>query len=156
MAAGIISAYAGVLALAKFTDLATAAVKIALLKDTYTPDVSATGQSAWGTIFSHEIAAGNGYTAGGLALTGGAVNAAPANDGWMFTTNTALWTSSGGGIPAWRYAVIYVDAVLWGVTKPLLGYFLGDATGIDVPLTAGGGQIEIQCPPDGWIRQATG
>ena len=49
------------------------------------------------------IAGGTGYTAGGFPLTGEAVAAAAANDGFKFSTGNATWTASGAGIAASRH-----------------------------------------------------
>jgi hypothetical protein len=63
------------------------------------------------------------------------------------------WTASGAGIPAWRYGVLYVVGSLWGITSPLLAYFTGDSTPADVPLTASGNQLQVNCPANGWFTE---
>jgi hypothetical protein len=47
--------------------------------------------------------------------------------------------------------VIYVSGALWGITSPLLCYFIGDSTPADVPLTASGNILQINCPANGWF-----
>ena len=54
-----------------------------------------------------EVANGNGYTTGGVALTGVAVTTVTTNDA-KFDANDASWTASGGSITA-SYAVLYND-----------------------------------------------
>lgn len=65
-----------------------------------------------------EIAAGNGYTAGGVTIgvtateTGGTLSVAPDGD--------KVITASGGTIGAFRYAVFYSDTP---TGKPVLSFF---------------------------------
>ena len=80
-----------------------------------------------------ELPTGGGYTAGGGTLTGVVLSQTAGTV--KFTSSTFVWTASGGGIPAWRRGVVYYLGVLNAVTNPLLGYFLGDGTNIDVPAT---------------------
>ena len=84
-----------------------------------------------------ELATGNGYTAGGIALTGAALTGSPVK----FTSANAVWTASGTGIPAWRYAVLYYAGTLSGKVNPIVAYALADATPADFPLTASGNTI---------------
>jgi hypothetical protein len=54
-----------------------------------------------------EVANANGYTTGGVALTGVAVTTVTTNDA-KFDANDASWTASGGAITA-SYAILYND-----------------------------------------------
>jgi hypothetical protein len=54
-----------------------------------------------------------------------------------------VWTASGTGIPAWRYGVLYYLGTLNGKVNPLVGYFLGDSTPADVPLTTSTNTLTI-------------
>jgi len=54
-----------------------------------------------------EVANANGYTTGGVALTGVAVTTVTTNDA-KFDANDATWTASGGSITA-SYAILYND-----------------------------------------------
>ena len=57
-----------------------------------------------------QIAAGNGYVAGGNALTGVSYTETPANSGkFKFSANDCEFTASGGAVGPFRYAVIYND-----------------------------------------------
>ena len=61
------------------------------------------------TVFADitEIAAGNGYTAGGVTAT---VDASTQSGGvYTLTLSGVSWTASGGAIAAHRYAVLYND-----------------------------------------------
>lgn len=98
--------------------------KVGLVKDTYTPNAD---DNLWGDagVSSNEIATGNGYSAGGAAVT---------SDSTGFPTNTeddtndrndlvlkdVTWTPSGGPIPSSgagaRWIVLYED----GATKHLI------------------------------------
>ena len=65
-----------------------------------------------------EIAAGNGYTAGGVTLTAGAVQST-AQASITIADIANLITAAGGSIGPWRYLVIYDDTT---AGKPLLGW----------------------------------
>ena len=70
-----------------------------------------------------EITAANGYTAGGIALTGVAFTetVAASSSIWRFTANTPItWTASGGAIAQFRYVVLYDDTQATPA-KPLIG-----------------------------------
>lgn len=115
--------------------------KLALVGSGWTPDNSDTGNEVWGDVSANEIANGNGYTTGGLALTG--VTLTQAGGTAKFTSSAAQWTASGAGIPAWRRGVVYYSGTLNGKVNPVVGHFLGDATPADVPLTTAGNSLII-------------
>lgn len=154
-APGIVHIFAANLNIIKLSDLTSADVRLALVTSSYTPNITATGHNEWADVSANEIGGSTGYTAGGYALTGEAVAAAAANDGFKFSTGNATWTASGAGIAAWRYGIIYCNGALWSLTSPLLGYFLGDSAPADVPLTASGNTLGINCPADGWFKLAS-
>lgn len=133
----------------RMNDLLTATVKVALVTSGYVPDASETGHNEFADIGANEIAAGNGYAAGGAALAGKAL--VDIALGSKFGSNNVSWTAAGGAIPAWRYAVFYVDGALWGLASPLLGYFVGDSAPADVPALADGNTLQLQCPAAGWF-----
>lgn len=124
-------------------------IKLALVSSSYVPDTSNGGHDTWDDVSAHEITAGNGYTAGGVALASLAKTAV--TNGWKLSSSNAVWTAAGGNIPAWRYGVLYVEGTLWGLTNPLLGYFLGDTTPANVPTTSDGYPLTVNCPTSGWI-----
>lgn len=152
--AGVFHFFSATLDVLKMADLTSGDARLALVTSTYAPNTSATGHSLWAEVSPNELPHGNGYTSGGFALTGESLAASAANDGFKFSTGNALWTASGSGIPAWRFAVLYMSGSLWGRTSPLLGYFLGDASPADVPLTPSGTPITLYCPGDGWFKLA--
>lgn len=77
--------------------------------------------AATDTQFSNitEIAAGNGYTAGGEALTVTS-SAQTAGTYSLVITNSVVWTASGGNIAPFRYIVLYNDTA---TNDELLGYY---------------------------------
>jgi hypothetical protein len=132
----------------RIADIVGAAVKILLTTSSYTPDVTVTGNSLLADI-ANELANGNGYTTGGIALS--SLVDPTITGGYKFSSASPVWTASGTGIPAWRNAVMYVSGTLWGKTSPLLGYFLGDATPADIPLTTSGNTLTLTVPAGGWF-----
>ena len=131
------------------SDLVGATIKIALITSTVAPDATVTGNSLWADLSANELASANGYTAGGATLA--TPTATAITSGYKLTTGNASWTASGGSIPAWRYAVLYVSGSLWGMTNPLIGYFLGDTTPADIPATTVGNTLGLNCPATGWF-----
>lgn len=65
-----------------------------------------------------EIAAGNGYTAGGVSLTLGTVQSG-ATASFTIADMATLITAAGGSIGPWRYLAIYNDTA---AGKPLMGW----------------------------------
>lgn len=62
-----------------------------------------------------EIAAGNGYTAGGATTTVGVSNSSGTE---TVTATSVTFTASGGSIAQWRYAVVYDST-----TNNLIGWY---------------------------------
>ena len=57
-----------------------------------------------------QIANGNGYTTGGVTLTGVTYTESGAGTGiWVWTSADFSWTASGGDIATFRYVAIYSD-----------------------------------------------
>ena len=149
MAAGTFTLYRANLDDLRMQDLVGATVKIALVSSAYTPDATNTGHDEWGDVSANEIANGNGYTTGGATLANDAVSTI--TNGHKYDSDDPAWTASGGSIPAWRYAVMYVSGSLWGKTSPVIGYFLGDSTPADVPATTDGNPLTINVHANGWF-----
>lgn len=126
--------------------------RLALVSSAWTPDNSDTGNEVWADVSANEISAGNGYSAGGIALSSVALSLASGTV--KFTSAAATWTASGGNIPAWRRGVIYYLGTLNGKVNPLLGHFLGDATPADVPATTTGNTLTITPNASGLIAAA--
>lgn len=77
---------------------------------------------ATNSIFANitEIAAGNGYTAGGTATTiSGSVQASGV---YKLTVTDVVFTAAGGSIGPFRYVVVYNDTPV-APADPLIGWF---------------------------------
>ena len=112
--------------------------KWTLHTSSYTPSVSTHEVYA---DLTNELSTANGYTSGGLALANDALTLSSGTV--KFTGDPAVWTASGGSIPAWRTAVLRAVGTLNGKVDPLVGYFLGDSTPADVPATTSGNTLTI-------------
>jgi hypothetical protein len=82
---------------------------------------------------TNEHANANGYTTGGLAIT---PTWAQTGGVATFDSTDPVWAASGGSIVA-RFAVIYKNATVNGIVKPLLCVCLLDTTPADVTTTTG-------------------
>lgn len=133
----------------RINDLTGATIMVALVTSSYTPDTdSTTGHSLWSDVSANEIANGFGYVTGGATLTDSAVAIA---GGFKYTSSNVVWTAAGGSIPAWRYAVVRVSGTLWGMTNPVIGYFVGDSTPADIPATTDTNILTLSIPSGGWF-----
>lgn len=108
-------------------DLDTDDIKVAMLADTYTVNAAHT---ILGDVSSHEVAAGNGYTAGGVALANKSLTVA-GND-TKFSADPATWT---GLTKTFRYLAIYAAKTANGLVNPLLAVILVDNTPADIVVT---------------------
>jgi len=114
-------------------DNASLGLTMALFLSTSNADTLSVGTGVYGDL-TNEHANANGYTTGGQALT---------NEVWTHTAGTVtfdcdnvVWTASGGSIVA-RFAVIYANATLNTIVKPLLCVCLLDTAPADVTATNG-------------------
>ena len=122
---------------------ATAAnFRLALVTSSYTPSDGDSGHEVWADASANEIAAGNGYSAGGIALTSVSL-ALNGSGGVKFTAAASVWTASGGSIPAWRRGVVYYLGTLNSKVNPLVGHFLGDSAPADIPATTAGNTLTV-------------
>lgn len=129
------------------SDLTTNTIKCALVSSSYTPNQDT--HDEWADVSANEIANGNGYTTGGYTLLSPVLT--EITKGYKFSSANPSWTATGGNIPAWRYAVMYISGTVEGMTNPLIGYFIGDDTPADVPATSVGNTLTINCPANGWF-----
>jgi hypothetical protein len=83
---------------------------------------------------TNEHANANGYTTGGVALTG--VTWTNAAGTITFDCADPVWTAAGGSIVA-RFGVIYKNATVNTIVKPLLCVSLLDTAPADVTATTG-------------------
>jgi hypothetical protein len=119
-------------------DLDTHGFKLALFTSSHTPATSDTTFSA----LTGQVS-GNGYTAGGQALT--SITWAQTSGVAKFDAADVVWTASGGSITA-RYAVLYNTTVAGA--GDLVGYFVLDSTPADVTATDGN-TLTVQWHTDG-------
>jgi hypothetical protein len=107
--------------------------KVALFLSTSNANTLSVGTAVYGDL-TNEHANANGYTTGGLALT----SETWTNSSGTITFDAAdpVWTASGGSIVA-RYAVIYRNATVNSIVKPLLCVCLLDTAPADVTTTTG-------------------
>lgn len=68
-----------------------------------------------------EIAAGNGYTAGGFTCTVTWLETGAGTGIWRFGSDSPLWTATGGAIATFRYVVWYDDTPS-SPLDPLVGF----------------------------------
>jgi hypothetical protein len=114
-------------------DNAALGLTMALFLSTSNANTLSVGTGLYGDL-TNEHANANGYTTGGIALTGETwLNSAGTE---TFDCNDVLWTASGGSIVA-RFAVIYCNATVNSIVKPLLAVCLLDTTPADVTATTG-------------------
>lgn len=109
-------------------------IKLALLTSSYTPDLD--NDEVWADISTHEVAAGDGYTAGGAALA----NKTLTRSTWKttFDADDVTWAEL---TKTFRYGVLYIDDTKTDpqggpdIVKPLLAYILFDDTPADVEVS---------------------
>jgi len=106
--------------------------KMALFLSTSNCD-TLTSNEVYGDL-TNEHANANGYTTGGIALTG--VSLSRSGNVVTFTCTSPVWTASGGSIVA-RFAVIYQNSTVLTKVKPLFVVCLLDTAPADVTATTG-------------------
>ncbi len=83
---------------------------------------------------TNEHANANGYLTGGLAITGVTLTKTGGTEAWDITD--PVWTASGGSIVA-RFLVIYKNATVNSIVKPILCVCLMDTAPADITATTG-------------------
>lgn len=112
---------------------ATSDWKMALFQSTSNANTLTNTVDVYGDL-TNEVANGSGYLTGGSAITG--VTWTEASGTVTFDCDNVVWTASGGTITA-RFAVIYKNATVNSVVKPLLCVCLLDTAPADVSATSG-------------------
>ena len=108
--------------------------KVALFLSTSNANTLSVGTGVYGDLLN-EVANAFGYTTGGQALTTETWTNAAGTMTWN-AASPAAWTAAGGSITA-RFAVIYKNATVNTIVKPLVAVCLLDATPADVTATTG-------------------
>ena len=107
--------------------------KLALFQSTSNCNTLGVGTGIY-TDLTNEVANANGYLTGGVAVTGITYNQTAGVA--TFDCDNAAWTASGGSITA-RFAVLYKNATVNSIVKPLYCVCLLDVTPADVTVTDG-------------------
>lgn len=107
--------------------------KMALFLSTSNANTLSVGTAVYGDL-TNEHANANGYLTGGVALTG--ITYTQSGGVATFDCTDPVWIAAGGSIVA-RFAVIYRNATVNGIVKPLLCVCLLDVTPADVTVTTG-------------------
>lgn len=107
--------------------------KMALFTSSSNCNTLSVGTSVYGDL-TNEVANANGYTTGGVAI--GSETWTNSSGTITFDCSDGSWTASGGSITA-RFAVIYRNATVNSIVKPLLCVCLLDTTPADVTATTG-------------------
>lgn len=107
--------------------------KAALFLSTSNCNTLSVGTAVYGDL-TNEHANANGYTTGGVALTSVVFTESGGVVTW--DCDDATWTAAGGSIVA-RFVVIYRNATVNGIVKPLLAIALLDTTPADRTATTG-------------------
>lgn len=109
--------------------------KMALFLSTSNCNTLSVGTNVYGDL-TNEHANANGYTTGGAALSG--ITWTNAAGVITFDCNDLSpgWTAAGGSIVA-RFGVIYKNATVNTIVKPLLAVALLDTTPADVTIVSG-------------------
>ena len=107
--------------------------KAALFQSTSNCNTLGVGTGVYGDL-TNETANGNGYLTGGVAITGISwTNAAGVE---TFTFTSPAWSASGGNIVG-RFLVIYKNATVNTIVKPLLCVCLLDTAPADITIVNG-------------------
>ena len=105
----------------------TGKIKLALVTSGYTFSAAHTiwdpGTNDAADPSYNEVAAGDGYAAGGVALSGLSVNAT------RFDADDAVWT---GLTKTFRGGVLYLNDTYKTIVRPLIAYILFDTTPNDI------------------------
>lgn len=109
----------------------TSNMQIALFLSTSNANTLTVGTGIYSDL-TNEVATAFGYTIGGQALTGETWTRSAGTT--TFDCDNAVWTAAGGSLVA-RSAVIYVNATVNAIVKPLIATCLLDTAPADVTAT---------------------
>lgn len=118
-------------------DLDATNIYLALVDSDYTFSAAHT---IWADVSAEEVATGDGYTTGGAQLASHSVNSTrwdAADVSWAALTKT------------FRYGVLYVNATVNSIVKPLIACIVFDSTPADI--TMAGGTFSVQWNASGIV-----
>ena len=123
-------------------DWDTDTIKVALVTSSYTFDAA---HDEWADVSANEVAAGAGYTTGGIALSGKTVTLATTVA--KYIADAPVWSSL---TKTFRFGVVYKVGSANGLTDPLICCILFDTTPANIVVTAA--DFTIQWNANGVIR----
>jgi len=126
-------------------DLSTGTFKMALFLSTSNAN-TLSGSNKLADL-TNEVANANGYTTGGVALTGLVWSNAAGTETW--SSGNGTWTAAGGSITG-RFAVIYKSGTFGGIVNPIVCVSLLDTTPADVSV-ADGQQLQVTINASGIV-----
>lgn len=103
-------------------DLEAVTLKLALVTDSWTP---AFDTDDFYNDVTGEVANGNGYSTGGVTLTGVALSYDAASDQIRLDCADPSWTFTAS--KTWRYGVVYIDTAGASSTDPIVAVLTWDS-----------------------------
>lgn len=125
-------------------DLTSANVKLALVTQSYTPDLD--NHTVWGDVSVNEVAAGNGYTAGGTAFTNATVSRTAGQSLSVWEADNVQFT---GLTKTFKYGVVYLDATVNTVVQPLIAVIDFDDTSTTSDISVSDAVYSVQWDTSG-------
>jgi hypothetical protein len=104
------------------TDLEVADLFLALVVDTYTPNLDS--DDFWNDVVANELATGNGYTTNGYDVTGATLSYDATSDQVRLDIGDPTWTFTAS--KTWRYGVLYERTSGTDATRQLFALLTWD------------------------------
>ena len=134
-------------------DLHNNAVKLLLVTDSYTPselhDVLADVLTSPSPEVEAIASPDNGYTQGGEALASKTIVVSDSPSQAVFDAANVTWAAL---TATFRYGILYIDATIDGIVKPLIAYIVFDMTPADIVVS--GVDWTVQWSPSGILKIA--
>jgi hypothetical protein len=123
-------------------NLLNPAITMALVSKDYTPDLDL--HTIWADVSANEVAAGDGYTTGGVALTTlGLARTGPLT---TWDADDITWATL---TKIFKYGVIYLNDTVGAVVKPLIAVVDFDNSSGTAEVTSGGIDFQFIIGADG-------
>jgi len=117
--------------------IGTDTIHCALVSSGYTPSAA---HDEWADVSAHEVASGDGYATGGVAVTGFTVT------NTIIDCNNPAWTAL---TKTFRYAVFYKNGSGGGLTNPLMGWALINTNGGGTDIIVSGSDYSLEISASG-------